>query len=94
MFTQMSEEDCSSYDRITFGDNSKEKIKGLCRIAIPNYHFISNVLLVESLNFNFQFVAQLCDLGFSCNFTIDDVLITSVDGINLMFKGLDMRIFI
>jgi transposase InsO family protein len=32
-------------------------------------------------------VAQLCDLGFSCNFTVDDVLISSVDGSNLMFKG-------
>jgi hypothetical protein len=33
-------------------------------------HSISNVLLVESLNFNVIFVAQLCDLGFSCNFTL------------------------
>jgi hypothetical protein len=31
--------------------------------------------------------SQLCDLGFSCNFTIDDVLISSVDGSNLIFKG-------
>ena len=32
-------------------------------------------------------VTQLCDLDFSCNFTIDDVLITSDDGSNLLFKG-------
>ena len=32
-------------------------------------------------------VAQLCDLGFSCNFIVDDVLIYSVDGSNLTFKG-------
>jgi hypothetical protein len=31
-------------------------------------------------------VAQLCDLGFSCNFTVDDVLISSVNGSNLMIK--------
>jgi hypothetical protein len=45
------------------------------------------VLLVKSLNFNLLSVAQLCDLGFSCNFTIDDVIISSVDGSNLKFKG-------
>jgi hypothetical protein len=87
MFTQMSEEDCSNYDSITFGDNRKGKVKGLGKIAISNDHSISNVLLVESLNFNLLSVAQLCDLGFSCNFTVDDVIISSVDGSNLKFKG-------
>jgi hypothetical protein len=48
---------------------------------------ISNVLLVESLNFNLLSVAQLCDLGFKCIFGIDDVEIVSVDGSNLIFKG-------
>ena len=69
MFTQMSEEDCSNYDSITFGDNRKGKVKGLGKIAISNDHSISNVLLVESLNFNLLSVAQLCDLGFCCNFS-------------------------
>jgi hypothetical protein len=87
MFTQMSEEGCSNYDSITFGDNHKGKVKGLGKIAISNDHSISNVLLVESLNFNLLSVAQLCYLGFSCNFTVNDVLISSVDGRNLMFKG-------
>jgi hypothetical protein len=45
------------------------------------------VFLVDSLNFILLYVAQLCDLGFICNFTVDDVLITSVDGSNVMFKG-------
>jgi hypothetical protein len=44
------------------------------------------MLLVDSLNFILLSVAQLCDLAFICNFTVD-VLITSVDGSNLMFKG-------
>jgi hypothetical protein len=61
MFTQMNEEDCSSYDSITFGDNRKGKVKGLGKIAISNDHSISNVLLVESLNLNLLSVAQLCD---------------------------------
>jgi hypothetical protein len=45
------------------------------------------VLLVESLNFNLLYVDQLCDLGFSCNFIVDGVIISSVDGSNLKFKG-------
>jgi hypothetical protein len=52
MFTQMSEEGRSTYDSITFGDNNKGKVKSLGKIAISNDHSISNVLLVESLNFN------------------------------------------
>ena len=48
---------------------------------------ISNVLLVESLNFNLLSVAQLCDLGFKCIFGVDDVEIISVNGSNLIFKG-------
>jgi hypothetical protein len=87
MFTQMSEEGCSNYDNITFGDNHKGKVKGLGKIAISNDNSISYVLLVETLNFNLLSIAQLCDLGFSCNFIVDDVLIYSVDGSNLTFKG-------
>jgi hypothetical protein len=34
MFTQMSEEDCSNYDSITFGDNRKGKVKGLDKIEM------------------------------------------------------------
>ena len=39
-------------------------MKGLGKIAISNDPSISNVLLVESLNFNLLSVAQLCDLEF------------------------------
>ena len=48
---------------------------------------ISNVLLVESLNFNLLSVVQLCDIGFKYIFGVDDVEIISVDGSNLIFKG-------
>jgi hypothetical protein len=47
---------------------------------------ISNVLLVESLDFNLLSVAQLCDLGFKCIFGSDDVEVISIDGSNLIFK--------
>ena len=78
------------YDSIIFGDNGKGKVKGLGKIAISNDMSISNVLLVERLNFNLLSVAQLCDLGFKCIFGVDDV---EIDGSNLIFKGLDMRIY-
>ena len=77
----------NNYDSITYGDNSKGKVKGLGKIAITNDLSISNVLLVESLNFNLLSLAQLCDLGFKCIFGVDDVEIISVDGSNLIFKG-------
>jgi hypothetical protein len=65
MFTSIDNED-SECDKITFGNNSKDMVKGLDKIAISNDLSISNVLLVESLSYNLLPVAQLCDLGFIC----------------------------
>ena len=87
MFKEINASGKQEFDSITFGDNGKGKVKGLGKIAISNDLIISNVLLVESLNFNLLSVAQLCDLGFKCNFGSDDVEIISVDGSNLIFKG-------
>ena len=87
MFNSINTNDNDGYDSIIFGDNGKGKVKGLVKITISNDMSISNVLLVESLNFNLLSVAQLCDLGFKCIFGVDDVEIISVDGSNLIFKG-------
>ena len=87
MFNSINENESNRIDSITFGDNDKSKVKDLGKIAISNDLSISNVLLVESLNFNLLSVAQLCDLGFKCIFGVDDVEIISVDGSNLIFKG-------
>ena len=87
MFDSINTNGNDGYDSITFGDNGKGKVKWLSKIAISNDMSISNVLLVESLNFNLLSVAQLCDLGFKCIFGVDDVEIISVDGSNLIFKG-------
>ena len=62
MFNSINEDKSNGFDSITFGDNGKGKVKGLDKIAISNGMSISNILLVESLNFNLLFVAQLCDL--------------------------------
>jgi hypothetical protein len=86
IFNSINTNDSNGYDSITFGDNGKGKVKGHGKIAIYNDLSISNVLLVERLNFNLLSVAQLCDLGFKCIFRVDDVEIISVDGSNLIFK--------
>jgi hypothetical protein len=86
MFTSFDNEG-SECDKITFGDNSKGKVKGLCKIAISNDLSISNVLLVESLSYNLLFVAQLCDLDLICKFSPKDVVITSIKSDELIFKG-------
>ena len=86
IFNSINENKSNGIDSITFGDNDKGKVKGLDKITISNVLSISNVLLVESLNFNLLSVAQLCDLGLKCIFGVDDVEIISVDGSNLISK--------
>jgi hypothetical protein len=85
MFTSIDNEGLE-YDKITFDDNSKDKLKGLGKIAISNDLSISNVLLVESLSYNLLYVAQLCDLGFTCKFSPKYVIITSIKRDGLIFK--------
>ena len=57
MFNSINENKSNVIDSITFSDNGKGKVKGLGKIAISNDLNISNVLLVESLNFNLLSVA-------------------------------------
>jgi hypothetical protein len=86
MFTSIDNEG-SGCDKITFGDNSKGKVKGLSKIAISNDLSISNILLVESLSYNLLSIAQLCDVGLRCKFSPKDVFITSIKSDELIFKG-------
>ena len=64
MFNSINSNGNDGYDSITVGDNGKGNVKGLGKIAISNDMSISNVLLVESLNFNLLSMTQLCDLRF------------------------------
>jgi len=73
MFKSIDTNQNGGFDSITFGNNKKSKVKGHGTIAISNDMSISNVLLVESLDFNLLSIAQLCDLGFKCIFGSDDV---------------------
>ena len=86
MFTSL-EEDAHGYEKITFGDNSKGKVEGLGKVDISNDHTLSNVLLVDSLNFNLLSIAQLCDHGFKATFTDEGMEVTRKLNDDIIFKG-------
>ena len=82
------------YSDIIFGDNSQGKVKGVGTIPISSDHSLSKVLLVDSLKFNLLAVTQLCDFGYKCSFTKDDVVVTSLDEKIKSLRDLDMRMYI
>ena len=71
----------SSYEKnqdpqraITFGDRNQGLVEGLGKIAISPDHSISNVFLIDNLDYNLLYVSQLCKMGYNCLFT--DVRVT------------------
>jgi hypothetical protein len=80
------DEDISDFDNITFGDDSKGGVKGIGEVPNSKDYNLSNVLLVDSLNFNLLSIAQLCDNGYKCTFTSNDFEVTSLDGKDSIFK--------
>jgi hypothetical protein len=86
MFTSL-EENGECQEKITFRDNSKSKVKGIGKIEISNDHSLSNVLYVASLSFNLLSVGQLCDLGYQCSFTPNEVVVSKIDDKQVIFKG-------
>jgi hypothetical protein len=86
MFTSLKE-NREYQEKNTFGDNSKSKVKGIDKIAISNDHSLSNVLYVASLSFNLLSVGQLCDLGFQCLFTPNEVVVSKIEDKQMIFKG-------
>jgi hypothetical protein len=72
----------SSYEKnddpqraIAFGDGNQGLDKGLGKIAISPDQSISNVFLVDSLDYNLLSVSQLCKIGYNCIFRRSDDLI-------------------
>jgi hypothetical protein len=66
----------SSYEKnedpqraITFGDGNQGLVKGLGKIAISPDHSISNVFLVDSLDYNLLLVSQLFKIVYNYLFT-------------------------
>jgi hypothetical protein len=86
MLTSFEKNDTTS-DRITFEDNSQDKVLGHGKIAITIEHSISKVLFVESLDYNLLFVSQLCEMCYSCLFTNKVVTVFRRSDGSFAFKG-------
>jgi hypothetical protein len=81
------DEDISDFGNITFGDYSKGGVKGIGEVPISKVYNLSNILLVDSLNFNLLSIAQLYGNGYKFTFTSNDFEVTSLDGKDSIFKG-------
>jgi transposase InsO family protein len=92
----------SSYEKnedpqraITFGDGNQGLVKGLGKIAISPDHSISNVFLVDSLDYNLLSVSQLCKMGYNCLFTDIGVTVFRRFDDSIVFKGvLDGKLYL
>jgi transposase InsO family protein len=92
----------SSYEKnedpqrdITFGDGNQGLVKGLGKIAISPDHSISNVFLVDSLDYHLLFVSQLCKMGYSCLFIDVGVIVFRRSDDSIAFKGvLDGQLYL
>jgi hypothetical protein len=60
----------------------------LGKIAISPDHSISNVFLVDSLDYNLLSVSQLCKMGYNCLFTAIGVTVFRRRGDSIAFNGL------
>ncbi len=49
--------------QVTFDDNVKGKIVGICKIGKENSLILNKVLLIDGLKHNLLSVSQLCDKG-------------------------------
>jgi hypothetical protein len=62
-------------------------IKRLGKIAILLDHSISNVFLVDYLDYNLLSVSQLCKMGYNCLFTDIGVTVFRRSDDSIVFKG-------
>jgi hypothetical protein len=80
---------------ITFEDGNQGLVKGLGKIAISPDHSISNVFLLDSLDYNLLSVSQLCKIGYNCLFTDVFVTVFRRSDDSVAFKGvLDGRLYL
>jgi hypothetical protein len=91
----------SSYEKnkdpqraITFGDGNQGLVKGLGKITISPDHSISNVFLVDSLDYNLLSVSQLCKMGYNCLFTDIGVTVFRSDDSIAFKRVLDGQLYL
>jgi hypothetical protein len=70
-------------------------VKGLSKIAISLDHSISNVFLVDSLDYNLLSVSQLCKMGYNCRFIDVGVTVFRRSDDSIAFNGvLDGQLYL
>jgi transposase InsO family protein len=70
-------------------------VKGLGKIAISPDHSIYNVFLIDSLDYNFLSISQLCKMGYNCLFTDIGVTVFRRSDDLIAFKGvLDGQLYL
>ena len=80
---------------ITFGDGNQDLVKRLGKIAISPDHSISNIFLVDSLDYNLLSVSQLCKMVYNCLFTNIGVTVFRRSDESIAFKGvLDGQLYL
>jgi hypothetical protein len=92
----------SSYEKnedpqraITFGDGNQGLVKGLGKIAISLDYSISNVFLVDFLDYNLLSVSQLCKMGYNCLFIDIGVTVFRRSDDSVAFKGvLEVQLYL
>jgi hypothetical protein len=92
----------SSYEKnkdpqraITFEDENQGLVEDLAKIAISPGYSISNVFLVDSLDYNLLSVSQLCKMGYDCLFTDVGVIVFRRSDDSITFKGvLDDQLYL
>jgi hypothetical protein len=92
----------SSYEKnddpqraITFRDGNQGLVKGLGKIAMSPDHSISNVFLLDSLDYNLLSVSQLCKMGYNCLFTDVGVTVFRRSDDSMAFEGvLDGQLYL
>jgi hypothetical protein len=69
------------------GMENQGLVKGLGKIAISPDHSISNVFLVDCLDYNLLSVSQLCKISYNCLFTDIGVTVFRRNDDSVAFKG-------
>jgi hypothetical protein len=94
MFSSYEKND-DSQRAITFRDGNQGLVKCLGKIVISPDHSISNVFLVDSLDYNLISVSQLCKMGYNCLFTDIGVTVFRRSDDSIAFNGvLDGQLYL
>jgi transposase InsO family protein len=94
MFSSYEEND-DPQRAITVGDGNQSLVKGLGKIAISPDHSVSNVFLVDSLDYKLLSVSQLYKMGYNCLFTDVGVIVFRGSDDSIAFKGvLDGQLYL